>query len=338
MQDAGQPFPELVALKTEDGSFPTRSYLFIKKDVALKNVVVIAPASGVPAGFYFDFATYLANHGHATFVFSFRYVGESYPPGVNLRSRESRIEALKAAPQVDMIHSWANDMKAAIDFIFTRFRGEELIWCGHSNGGSIFTLLPVVYSSRFSRALFVGSFNGSIRYNLAREEGNQNPLETIESARSRVSSALTAARERGFLSGAAANVGEDMTLGVAEDWWGGMLVKDYIWELAGLPDGMAGYSTDTLMVCYNDDWVIGSTEPMRALMNCCPFAKFEGRWIEPKSIGWESCGHVETFRKKHSYIGGPWEYYREYLAKGTVRDKVAMVEWHQGPEREKFKL
>ncbi|KAH8927727.1 hypothetical protein BT69DRAFT_1316805 [Atractiella rhizophila] len=313
MHNTDQAFPERVALKTEDGSFPTRGYLFVRAEVPLKNVVVIAPASGVPARFYFDFATYLANHGHATFVFSFRYVGESYPPGVNLKSRESMIEALKAAPQVDMIHSWANDMKAAIEFIFTRFRGEELVWCGHSNGGTLFTLLPLVYTSRFSRALLVSSFNPSVHFCEMREEGNQNPPTSIEAAHKRLSSALALSRELGYLSGAESNVGEDMTLGIAEDWWGGMLRKDYIWERTGSPDGKTTYSTDTLMVCYNDDRLISSTEPMRDQMNRCPLARFQGRWIDAKSIGWESCGHVDTFRKEHSYKGGPWEYYQRQI-------------------------
>ncbi|KAH8914765.1 hypothetical protein BT69DRAFT_993957, partial [Atractiella rhizophila] len=240
-------------------------------------------------------------------------------------------------------HQWANDAKAASDFVYGRFRGEELVWLGHSNGGNVFTILPAIYWSRFSRALFVSCWNPSCRFMSARHDPTTSlPPETLEEATARVGGILDWCRALGYLPGPELTVGEEMTLGVAEDWWGGMLTEDYIWSKAGLPDAISGYSVPTMTVVYTDDTFLGSIEPIRkGQMPHLPFARMYGRYVNPEKMGWGEVGHMNSFRKKgrgRTGEGGLWEFYRMWLAEGKIRERVAEVEWYHGPPEIKPKL
>jgi predicted alpha/beta hydrolase len=117
--------------------------------------VLIAPAMGVPQGYYAEFARWLATQGHLVLSFDYRGMGASRPPehARSLRGFEADIR------------TWAeHDAAAALGWLRERLPAHKpLHWIGHSLGGQILGLLP--NRGLVHRAVTVASGSGYWREN-----------------------------------------------------------------------------------------------------------------------------------------------------------------------------
>jgi predicted alpha/beta hydrolase len=117
--------------------------------------VLIAPAMGVPQGYYADFARWLASEGRVVLSFDYRGIGASRP--------ESHAHSLRGF-EAD-IRTWAErDAAAALAWLHAHVQGAvPLHWIGHSLGGQILGLLP--NRELVERAVTVASGSGYWREN-----------------------------------------------------------------------------------------------------------------------------------------------------------------------------
>jgi predicted alpha/beta hydrolase len=95
--------------------------------------VLIAPAMGVPQGYYAEFARWMAAQGRLVLCFDYRGMGASRPP--------SHARTLRGF-EADIV-TWAErDAAGALAWLKARAPDVPLHWIGHSLGGQILGLLP----------------------------------------------------------------------------------------------------------------------------------------------------------------------------------------------------
>jgi predicted alpha/beta hydrolase len=107
--------------------------------------VLIAPAMGVPQGYYQAFARWLCEQGHVVLTFDYRGMGES---------RRGPLRQLKAD-----VFTWARqDAGAALDALAAAAPRLPLTWIGHSLGGQIPPFVPG--RERLARIVTVATGSG----------------------------------------------------------------------------------------------------------------------------------------------------------------------------------
>lgn len=118
--------PQTLSLVAADGyRLSARLYT----PARLSGAVLIAPAMGVPQGYYQTFARWLCEQGYAVLTFDYRGIGES---------RQGSLRQLRAD-----IFTWARlDAGAALDALAAAAPQVPLTWVGHSLGGQIPPFVP----------------------------------------------------------------------------------------------------------------------------------------------------------------------------------------------------
>jgi predicted alpha/beta hydrolase len=118
--------------------------------------VILAAATGVPASFYFDFASYLSELGCAVLLFDYRYLGKSWPRAKELKTREDKIEALRSAKDVKISVHWVRDFEASLRFLLEKFGvRRKVVVVGHSVGGHLLPLLSQDLLDKVERTIWV---------------------------------------------------------------------------------------------------------------------------------------------------------------------------------------
>jgi predicted alpha/beta hydrolase len=264
---------ETLRLAARDG-FPLAADLFLPEG-APRAGVLIAPAMGVPRGFYGAFAAHLAREGLAALTLDYRGIGGS---------RAGPLRGFRAE-----LHEWAEqDLAAALDALAARLPGAPILWVGHSVGGQLFGLLD---DPRVRAALLVGAQSGHWR--LWPGVGRLGMLAWWWA----VIPALVPVF--GHLPGAAFGGGEDVPAGVAREWaaWGRH--RDYVLSYAR-PRGGLGFSrfAGPLRSYAVADDGFAPVPTVEALLRFYAAARSELRVVRPGDVGERTIGHFGFFRPR----------------------------------------
>lgn len=230
-------------------------------------VVMLLPATGVPARFYFNFATWLSHRGYTTVVFDWRGIGEN--GGQPIRDID-----------VTML-DWATiDQPAVIDWAAARY-GLPLIGIGHSFGGQAFGLAGK--PEHFAKLILFAS--GHAYWRLWPAPGRYL-------FRAAISGVLALTSAFGYLPGKALGLGADLPASVVRQWLHWCLDPDYI----GRWDGHAEMRMPVLSFAFSDD-SYAPPASRKVLLD-----KYGG----PKSMltpapgdfGLRRVGHLDFFRQR----------------------------------------
>ncbi|HEY6098815.1 MAG TPA: alpha/beta fold hydrolase [Anaeromyxobacter sp.] len=266
--------PEALVIPARDG-FPLAADLFLPEGTAPRAAVLVAPAMGVPRGYYAAFAAHLARSGMAAITVDYRGIGGS---------RDGALRGFRAT-----LHEWAEaDLAGALDALAARLPGLPLLWVGHSVGGQLFGLLD---EPRVRAALFVGAQSGHWR--LWRGAGRLGMLALWYAVIPALVPLL------GRLPGAALGGGEDVPAGVALEWaaWGRR--REYALSYAR-PRGGRGFArfAGPLRSYAIADDGFAPLPAVSALLGCYAAARADLRVVRPSDIGERTIGHFGFFRPK----------------------------------------
>ncbi len=265
--------PESTRIRARDG-YDLAGDLFLPAGTP-RAAVLVAPAMGVPRGYYAPFATFLARQGMAALTLDYRGIGGS------------RREPLRQSHAT--LRDWGeHDLGGAADHLASRFRGVPLLWVGHSVGGQ---LLGLVEGVALSGALLVGAQSGHWRLWSGTWRWRIWALwHALIPGLVPVLGRLPA----GFLGG-----GEDVPPGVALQWarWG--RERDYLMSYAGPRGGLGFARLSAPIVSYaiaDDHFAPLAT--VEALLGFYRLARTEIRVVRPSEVGARHIGHFGFFRSR----------------------------------------
>jgi len=137
---------QTVSIVCADG-FKLGATLFEPTEV--KSAVMVGPATGIKRQFYSAFAAHLAEHGFAVLTFDNRGIGQSIEGSLN-----------DGNPSLT---NWGLlDMTAALEYLKSRYPGQEYHLLGHSAGGQ---LVGMMENAGDLKSMFnFGSSSGSLSY------------------------------------------------------------------------------------------------------------------------------------------------------------------------------
>ncbi|MES2820371.1 MAG: alpha/beta fold hydrolase [Pseudomonadota bacterium] len=235
--------------------------------------LVIAGATGVPQGFYRRFAEHAARRGFSTLTLDYRGIGASKP--TDLRGFE-----------MDYL-DWAHlDLAAAIDQ--HRHTDRPLFVVGHSFGGHAFGLLPNH-----------GEVSGF--YTFGTGAGWHGWMPRTEQLRVLAMWRLVGpliTRWKGYLAWSALGMGEDLPLGVYQQWKRWCSHPRYFFEDPQMPDlaeRFAGVTTPIVAANALDD--LWAPPPSRdAFMAAYTGAPYQALNIDSSAAGLGAIGHMGYFR------------------------------------------
>jgi predicted alpha/beta hydrolase len=265
--------PETVRIPARDGH-ALEGDLFLPAGTP-RAAVLVAPAMGVPRGYYGPFAAYLARQGLAALTVDYRGIGGS------------RAGPLRGHPAT--LRDWGErDLGGAADLLAARVPRVPLLWVGHSVGGQLLGLLDDV---PLAGAVLVGAQSGHWRlwsgvwrwrifllwYAL---------IPVLVPALGRLPA---------FVLGG----GEDVPPGVAREWaeWGRK--RDYLMSYAA-PRGGRGFArlaAPVLAYAVADD-PFAPQRSVEALLEFYAKAPTELRVIRPAALGVRHIGHFGFFRAR----------------------------------------
>jgi predicted alpha/beta hydrolase len=251
--------------------------------------VLVAPAMGVPRGFYAPFASFLAREGMAALTLDYRGIGGS-----------------RDAARGATLRDWGeHDLPGALDLLERRFPGVPLLWAGHSVGGQ---LLGIADQGRVAAALFVGAQSGHWR--LWPGAGRWKVFALWYGIIPVLVPLL------GRLPAAVLGGGEDVPGGVAREWaeWG--RARDYVLSHAR-PRGGLGFtrlSAPILSYAFPDD-DLAPLPTVEALLGYYTAARGEVRLVRPADVGARSIGHFGFFRER--FEPTLWRDAAEWLARAA---------------------
>lgn len=278
MDGGGRPgyacaVPESVHVRARDG-YELAGDLFLPPG-APRAAVLVAPAMGVPRGFYAPFAAFLARQGMAALTLDYRGIGGS---------RRGGLRGLGAS-----LRDWGErDLAGAVDHLAGRVPGVPLLWVGHSVGGQLLGLLE---DAPLAGALLVGAQSGYWRH-------------WSGAWRWRVFLLWHALIPGlvpllGRLPAAVLGGGEDVPPGVAREWatWGRH--PDYLMSYAGPRGGLGFARLAAPVVAYavSDD-VFAPRASVEALLGFYATAPTELREVRPAALGARQVGHFGFFRAR----------------------------------------
>ena len=265
--------PEPLRILARDG-FPLAADLFLPAG-SPRAAALVAPAMGVPRGFYAAFAEHLAREGIAAMTLDYRGIGGS---------RAGTLRGFRAS-----LHDWAEqDLAGALDAIGARAPGVPLLWVGHSVGGQLFGVLE---DAPVRAALFVGAQNGHWR--LWPFVGRLGMLALWYAVVPAVVPVF------GRLPAAVLGGGEDVPAGVAREWaaWGRS--REYVMSYARPRGGrgFARFAGPIRSYAIADDGY-APLATVSALARCYSAARTEVRVVRPADAGTRAIGHFGFFRPR----------------------------------------
>jgi predicted alpha/beta hydrolase len=284
--------PETVRFPARDGH-ALEGELFLPAGPP-RAAVLVAPAMGVPRGYYAAFAAHLAREGLAALTLDYRGIGGS------------RTGPLRHLPAT--LRDWGEqDLGGAADLLAARIPGVPLLWVGHSVGGQLLGLLDDV---PLAGALLVAAqsghwrlWSGAWRWRIFLLWHALIPLLVPALGR------LPA-----FLLGG----GEDVPPGVAREWaeWGRR--RDYLMSYAAPLGGRGFARLAAPVVAYaiaDDHYAPRAT--VEALLGFYARAPTELRVVEPAALGVSAVGHFGFFRPR--FEATLWREATRFLA-GAAED------------------
>lgn len=274
----------LAAPTLDPGSVPTRALSLTAPDgraIAADLVapddpraaVLIAPAMGVPRGYYARFARFLGSRGLAALTLDYRGVGGS---------REGSVRDVRAS-----LLDWAElDLVAGTEALTKRYGTLPMRFVGHSVGGQLMGFVPDV---PFDAAVMVASQSGYWRH---WDGAARAGMAVLWHA------AIPAfVGTLGYLPGIALGGGEDLPAGVAKQWarWGRH--PEYLGVSAREKGGawFARWNGRLRAYAIADD-AYAPERSVRALVAMYPAADREVRVVAPRDVGASKIGHFGFFR------------------------------------------
>jgi len=286
-------------------------------------VVCVAAATGVSSRLYRPFAAFLAERGYAVIIFDLPWLGLSFPDGTDIKSEDSKREALIAAgTSAKFSKDWAGAIDACLGLLRDRYPRAELVHVGHSNGAHLLALCP--NRRHVARALYMSAATPFCEY-------YPEPSERYE-----VNEQLWAeADELGYWPSKSIGLGDDLPIGMGREWTEWQYHPRY-W--AGFfPDHASTHQVRTLSIWPTDD-PVGSIEKIDKSLHCLDIADCTRLAIDPERQGWPACGHIQSFGPGQkpflwSLVMLPW------IESGTVVDQYAESRWdsrlyHRGAWRD----
>jgi predicted alpha/beta hydrolase len=236
--------------------------------------VVICSGTGIPRGFYADYAGFLAGQGFEVVTLDYRGIGGSRPR--RLRGFEATMRA------------WGEfDVDAALRWARAELRPERLLVVGHSAGGWLTALAPT--NREVDGMIAVASMSGYWGHMRSPEKFRLALLWHL---------APLVVRALGYLPGELGTQ-EDLPMGVALEWARWCRRRDYFFSdptldaaarLARLNCAVRAYQFD------DDPW--GTPAAVQAMLAGYTNATVELRGISPAAIGVRAVGHLGFFRRR----------------------------------------
>ncbi len=265
--------PEPLRIRARDG-VELAGDLFLP-DAAPRAAVLVAPAMGVPRGYYAAFAAFLAREGMAALTLDYRGIGGS------------RATPLPAPAR---LRDWGEqDLAGALDLLASRTPGAPILWVGHSVGGQLFGVLD---DGRVAGALLVGAQSGHWR------------LWPAGLGRLRILALWYVLIPLlvpllGRLPAAVLGGGEDGPGGVAREWaeWGRR--REYVFSYA-VPRGGRGFArfAGPIRSYAAADDPFAPLRAVEALLGYYARAQTSVRVVRPADVGARSIGHFGFFRAR----------------------------------------
>jgi predicted alpha/beta hydrolase len=237
-------------------------------------IAIVAGATGVPRAYYRRFASHLAAHGFGVLTFDYRGIAGSASEEVNGRATMA---------------AWGEeDMSGVIAWIRERYAPRTLSVVGHSVGGQI---LPLADGATEIDAIYlVAAQSGYWRL----WEGTQRATTWLYW---HAVIPLTL-RVAGRLPSRVIGGGEDVPLGVAEQWarWGRS--PDYI--LSHSPEVAARFASIVAPVraIHFDDDFFAPPRAVNELLSFYRRADKSARVVCASDLGVRSIGHFGFFRER----------------------------------------
>ena len=269
------PTPEQVTLTTRDG-YPLMALRYAARGAwqgQPRGHLIVAGATGVPQLFYRAFAEFASAQGYTTLTLDYRGIGLSKPRTL----RGFRMAYLDWAHQ---------DLAAAVDLmVHDRL---PLFMVGHSFGGHAFGLLPNHHQvARFytfaTGAGWAGWMPWAERIKVAFMWRLVGPLIT---------------RWKGYLAWSKLGMGEDLPLGVYQQWKRWCRFPRYFFddpEQTGMAERFASVRTPMVAANALDDlWAPPASRD--AFMAHYRNAPYQPRTIDSRAEGLGAIGHMGYFR------------------------------------------
>ncbi|MCG2842615.1 alpha/beta fold hydrolase [Sandaracinobacter sp. RS1-74] len=242
-------------------------------------IVIVNPATGVPARYYGRYARFLAEHGFDVLTYDYRGIGSSRPKtlrGCGYRWRD-----------------WGEqDFEAAISFAEHHGRGGKLVVVGHSIGGFLPGLAPSAH--RIDRMLTVGA-----QYAWWGDYASHRRLALFLKWHVAMP-ALTFAC--GYFPGRRLGWLEDLPAGVALEWSfrRSRFERSHPRaERSRALDRMSAVTAPILAVAVSDD-ELGTAAAIRRALNYYTGAARSAVLLRPPDYGRDRIGHFGMFHDSHA--------------------------------------
>ncbi|KAF8307618.1 alpha/beta-hydrolase [Clavulina sp. PMI_390] len=299
-----------------------------------KAAAVLCNATGIPAWFYQDFASWLAQQGVSVITFDYRYTGLSWPPELaplasHGSTLESRLTALRQVPEdVNITHHWAaRDAAAVVRYAAERWKDLPLVAIGHSIGAIVLALLSEERHliTRFLNISAANYFVGNHDDPIALVKMLRDVFPLLETERVWYSSRIGA--------------GADLSYGVGKELVEWFLAPRHALRTDVARSAIRSLNKPYLAIGFSDDSIVTLRMMSRFLSQ---FSHSDGQkaflWIDPNSQQppWPSCGHHESFTRSElsesvdsdndpsslTHQNTIWPIYLNWIAEGEVNQSV----------------
>ena len=244
---------------------------------AIKNALMIAPATGIKRSFYHRFATYLVNQGFGVITYDNEGIGDS------LTCPLSKCDA--------SLISWGrHDATAVLEALQYEFPNAKYHLIGHSAGGQLIGLMPNYQV--LSSVVNIACSSGRIK-------NMEMPFKA--NAMLFMNGAITLGNLLlGYTPSDKFNMGEPLPRGVAKQWRDWCNGKGYIKTAFGETIFTHYYdqlNTPALWLNFSDDDIANAknVEDMLAVFSAMPVKR---EMLEPQQFGLTEIGHMKFFSAK----------------------------------------
>jgi len=272
--------PEPVTLTCADGE-RLQGHFFAARGPEVASPVLIASATGVRQQFYWRFADWLAEQGHATLVFDYRGIGLS-------------LVGPLAASRARLVDWGTLDQVAAVQWLLVRSGAAQVVLVGHSAGAQMLGLLP--NHDRISRVVGVAASTGwfggmRLAFALKARLGLRLlvPLGTLV---------------KGYGPTAWLGLGENLPAQVARQWGQWCAAGGYATNAvrAGQAVDFHARVRTPIVVLHAQDDDIATPATVRDLLRTLPAAPRATLCVKPGDHGLRGIGHLDWFRQSHRVL------------------------------------
>jgi predicted alpha/beta hydrolase len=242
-----------------------------------KDTTIINAATGVKKEFYLRFAHYLVQNGYRVLLYDYRGIGASAP--ANLKSFKANM------------HEWGTlDMNAALNYVLTEKKAEDVIWIGHSVGAQMMGLLNNRHTIK--KVLAINSSTGYWNYFTPPYNLLVIFLWIV------VGPALTILH--GYAPLQKIGWGQPLPWGVYFEWRKWCLTKKHFTKFLLQQIGATTF-TDfiaPITAIYTSDDYIANKTTVAKLLEFYPNSKIKTICIKPNDFCLQKIGHTGIFRKQ----------------------------------------